>query len=70
MYTELDRLAQLEFAEQRGEKKGLEKGRAEGIAEGCNARSEEIARKMKGAGYPADEIARITGLSEECVLAL
>ena len=38
MYTELDRLAQLEYAREEGEKKG------------SNARSEEIARKMKAAG--------------------
>ena len=62
MYTELDRLAQLEFAEERGEKKGREEGRNDALM--------ETARKMKGAGYPTDEIARMTGLSEECVLAL
>ena len=62
MYTELDRLAQLEFAEERGQKKGREEGR--------NAMSEEIARNMKKSGYPVEEIVRMTGLSEDCVLAL
>ena len=54
MYTELDRLAQLEFAEQRGEKKGREEGR--------NAMSEEIARKMQAAGMAPDLIKELTGV--------
>ena len=62
MYTELDRLAQLEYAREEGESKGRE--------EGSNARSEEIARKMKASGYSVEEIARITGLSEDCVHSL
>ena len=74
MYTELDRLAQLEYAEERGEKKGLEKGLRTGLEkgreEGRNAMSEEIARNMKKSGYAVEEIARMTGLTEECVLAL
>ena len=61
MYTELDRLAQLEFAEERGQKKGREEGREEGR----NAMSEESARNMKKSGYPVEEIVRMTGLSPE-----
>ena len=69
MYTELDRLAQLEYAEQNGYEKGRAEGKAEGKAEGTvegrNAMSEEIARNMKKSGYPVDEITRLTGLSAE-----
>ena len=54
MYTELDRLAQLEFAEERGQKKGREEGR--------NAMSEEIARKMQAAGADPAFIKEMTGI--------
>ena len=51
--------------------KGLEEGRAEGIekglekgrAEGEYNKAMESARKMKAKGYPADDIAEITGLT-------
>ncbi len=50
MYTELDRLAQLEFAEERGEKKGR------------NAMSEEIARKLQEMGLSPEQIKQATGV--------
>ena len=58
MYTELDRLAQLEYAREEGEKKGLE----EGEKKGSNARSEEIAKKMKAAGADPAFIKEMTGV--------
>ena len=51
-------------------KLGVEWGKIYGREEGSNARSEEIARKMKAAGYSTEEIARITGLSEDCIHSL
>ena len=43
--------------------KGREQGRAEGRAEGEYNKALESARKMKAKGYPADDIAEITGLT-------
>ncbi|MBO7510212.1 MAG: PD-(D/E)XK nuclease family transposase, partial [Bacteroidales bacterium] len=54
MYTELDRLAQLEFAEERGEKKGLEKGRNDALL--------ETAHKMQAAGAAPSFIKEMTGI--------
>ena len=45
--------------------KGKAEGRAEGRAEGKDEANRENARKMKAKGYKADDIAEITGLSEE-----
>ena len=45
-----------------GYTKGEQIGREEGRAEGCNARSEEIARKMKAAGMDAAVIKQMTGV--------
>ena len=45
--------------------KGKAEGRAEGLAEGKDEANRENARKMKAKGYKADDIAEITGLSEE-----
>ena len=58
MYTELDRLAQLEFAREEGESKG----RAEGREEGSKARSEDIARKMQEMGFSPEQIKQATGI--------
>ena len=58
MYTELDRLAQLEFAEERGENKGLEKGREEGR----NDALLETARKMQEMGFSPEQIKQATGV--------
>lgn len=49
---------------------GLAEGRAEGRAEGEKNMALSIAKKMKEAGMEADEIVRMTGLSEEEVGAL
>jgi len=44
-----------------------EKSRAEGRAEGQSEKALEIARKMKDAGMPKDQIQAITGLSFETI---
>ena len=46
------------------------KGKAEGRAEGKDEANRENARKMKAKGYKADDIAEITGLTEEEIEAL
>ena len=47
-----------------GEIRGRAEGRAEGIVEGTNAEKWENAKKMYAKGYPIEDIAEITGLSE------
>ena len=63
---------------EQGLQKGMEEGRAvghtegrtEGLAEGDMAAKLEIARKMKNAGRPVDEIAAFTGLPPQTVTQL
>ena len=85
MTTEIDKRAQLQYAERKGLEAGraegleagLEKGRAEGRAEGLEAGLEkgraeklEAARKMKADGLAVEMICKYTGLSPEQVAAL
>ena len=44
-----------------------EEGLAEGLEEGENRKALEIARKMKKAGRPIDEIIEFTGISIKCI---
>ncbi len=60
----------METAELRGEKRGVEKGRAEGRAEGLLEGAKNIARAMKSNGMSVEEIARMTGLTNEDVESL
>jgi len=50
--------------------KGKAEGRVEGRAEGMQQKNLENARKMKAKGYPAADIAEITGLSPEQIMKL
>ena len=50
-----------------GHAEGLAEGLQEGIAKGDMAAKLEIARKMKNAGRPSDEIAAFTGLPLETI---
>ena len=59
MTTEIDRSAQLLYAERKGREKGLAEGKAEAIL--------EAAQKLKAAGVPIDIICQCTGLSREQV---
>lgn len=58
-----DEQAYLEGRYNKGYTKGHAKGIAEGRAEGEYNKALESARKMKAKGYPADDIAEITGLT-------
>ena len=61
--NEMERQARLNAAH----KQGLTEGHAEGHAKGLTDGKLEIARKMKAAGRPLDEIAEFTGLSAETI---
>ena len=56
----------LELAKKKGLEKGLEKGMEKGMEKG----KEEVAREMLKEQFPAETIARLTGLTEEQVRAL
>lgn len=65
MRTELDRLAENQFAEQRGFAKGKDEGLAEGKAEGRAEGKAEMVKAMLKDGVAAETIARYSGLSPE-----
>jgi predicted transposase/invertase (TIGR01784 family) len=50
-----------------GRVEGLEKGRVEGLEKGREEKALEIARKMKNAGRPLNEIEEFTGLPPETI---
>lgn len=64
----------MDSAERAGIRKGLAegraKGRAEGLDEGRTEKSLEVAKKMKGEGFPFDTISRLTGLSADTIIKL
>lgn len=66
MTTERDIRNQIAFAHDKGVEEGLEAGRAEGREEASKA----VARKLKAEGVSVDMISRVTGLTEEQILAL
>ena len=77
MTTEIDKRAQLKYAERKGHEaglaEGLEKGLAEGMEKGLEAgRAEklEAVRKMKEDGLSAETICRYTGLTLEQIMEL
>lgn len=53
----------LEQGREQGREQGLEQGREQGREQGQAAERIKNARKMKAKGYPAEDIAEITGLS-------
>ena len=81
MFTEIDRRAQLAFASEKGlaegrerglaegREKGLAEGRERGLAEGRELGNKEgkknIAKRMIERGFPAVDVAEMTGLSED-----
>ena len=62
MTTEIDKIAQLDYAKEQGMEKGLKQGREEGLL--------LAAQNLKAEGISADVICRATGLSQETVHAL
>ena len=61
MMAERDRLGQMDYAVQTAESRGEARGEAKGLAEGKT----QIATAMKAKGYPIEEIAEMTGLTQE-----
>ena len=70
MTTDIDRRAQMKYAERVAREEGLAEGRAEGRAEGIEQNKLEIARNMKAAGIAAAIISQCTGLPLEQVAEL
>ena len=66
MTTEIDKIAQLDYALEQGMEQGLEKGLRQGREEGLLL----AAQNLKAEGIPAEVICRATGLSRETVHAL
>jgi predicted transposase/invertase (TIGR01784 family) len=62
MTTEIDKIAQLDYAMEQGMEKGLKQGREEGLL--------LTAQNLKAEGISAEVICRATGLSQETVQAL
>ena len=66
--AEMDHLAMVDAAEEKGEARGKAEGRAEGkaagLAEGEAKASHEIAANMLQKGYAPTSISEVTGLSE------
>ena len=69
MRNELDISLEKRFVAEKSREEGRTEGRAEGLAEG-EARMKAAAVRMKEKGFSAEEIAQITGLSLEDILAL
>ena len=66
MFTEIDRIAQMEFAREEGEKRGEERGREEGRKE----QTLVIVRNLLQQEIDVEQIAAATGLSVEEIKAL
>lgn len=78
MTTEIDKIAQLDYAHGQGVEEGRKEGREEGRKEGRDEGREEgrkeerwrIAHQMFHAGIDGDVIARLTTLSADEIRAL
>ena len=58
MYTEIDRIAQNNYARKEGKAEGLAEGEAKGRAEGRAEERERMIKALKEAGVPEDVIAK------------
>jgi predicted transposase/invertase (TIGR01784 family) len=65
-----DYYSTMKTAKEKGREEGRAEGRAEGREEGRTAEKKENAHRMKVKGYPAEDIADITGLSIEDIEGL
>jgi len=66
MRTELDRIAENNFAR----KQGLAEGLAKGLAEGLEQARAEMVREMAAAGLSMEQMVRISHLPQEKVRAI
>jgi len=70
MTTERDIRNQIAFAHDKGVEEGREEGLEAGREEGREEAFKDMARKLKAEGGSVDMISRVTGLTEEQILAL
>ena len=70
MTTEIDKIAQLDYAMEQGIAKGLERGREEGREEGRIDGIVEMARKMLADGMDISLIVKYSGLSSAVIQSL
>ena len=74
MRTELDRIAENEYARKEGLKQGREEGREEGYkkgeAAGIEKGKEELAKQLLSMGIPVETIQQASGFTQEQIAAL
>ena len=70
MRTELDIIAEKNYARETGLAEGLAEGRAQGLSEGRAQEKQDIAKKLLAMGLPVEQVAEGTGLSVKEVEAL
>lgn len=70
MRTELDRIAELDFAREAGKAEARAEGLAEGRAAGAEKAKKDIAKVMMAEGLPAALIAKCTGLPESSLAGI
>ena len=70
MTTEIDKIAQLDYAMEQGLERGRKEGREEGREEGRKVEKRDVARNLIHLNAPVKMICQATGLSPEEVLAL
>jgi len=70
MRTELDRIAENNFARKQGLAEDLARGEAKGRAEGQEQARAEMVREMSAAGLSMEQMVRISHLSQENVRAI
>ena len=70
MRTELDRIAENNFARKQGLAEGLARGEAKGRAEGRAEEKRQTAKNFKELGVDLSIIQQATGLSAEDIQAL
>ena len=70
MRTELDRIAENNFARKQGLAEGLARGEAKGRAEGLEQARAEMVHEMSAAGLSMEQMVRISHLPQEKVRAI
>ena len=59
-----------DIGEARGEARGIAVGEARGLEKGGADKAAEIARKMLASGFPAEQVAQLSGVSLEQIKTL
>ncbi len=69
LFDRVERIAP-EKGVEKGIRQGMQKGKTEGLRQGIKEKAYDAARRMLSKGYPMEDIAEITGLSEEDIQRL